>query len=78
MRKFLKFVLLSALVVFVGLPAAIVLCVVVLAAFGVAVGIGSAILGLLFAVIKMALMVILPIALIWFVVRKLLEPERSY
>ena len=78
MRKFLKFVLLSALVVFVGLPAAIVLCVVVLAAFVVAVGIGSAILGLLFAVIKMALMVILPIALIWFVVRKLLEPERSY
>lgn len=78
MRKFLKFALLSALVVFVGLPVAIVLCVVVLAAFGIAVGIGSAILGLLFAIIKIALMVILPIALIWFVVKKLLEPERTY
>ncbi len=78
MRKFLKFALLSALIVFVGLPVALALCVAVLAMFGIAIGIGSAILGLIMAAIKIALMIILPIAIIWFVAKKLLEPERTY
>ena len=78
MRKFLKFCLVAALVLFVGVPVAFVLFVMVMAMFGVAIGIGSAVLGLLFTVIKFALMVILPIALIVWVARRLLAPERTY
>ena len=78
MRKFLKFALLSALVVCVGLPVAFVLFVAVMALFGIAIGIGGAILGLIMAAIKIALMIVVPVAIIWFVAKKLLEPERTY
>ena len=78
MRKFLKFCLVAALILFIGVPVAFVLFVMVMAMFGVAVGIGSAILGLLFTVIKFALMVILPIALLVWVAKRLLAPERTY
>jgi hypothetical protein len=78
MRKFLKFMLLSALVLFVGVPVAFVLFVMVMAMFGVAIGIGSAILGLIFTVLKFALMIILPLALIVWVAKQLLAPERTY
>jgi hypothetical protein len=78
MRKFLKFLLLSALVLFVGLPVAFVLFVMVMAMFGVAIGIGSAILGMIFTAIKVALMVIIPIALLVWVAKRLLSPERTY
>jgi hypothetical protein len=78
MRKFLKFVLLSALVLFVGVPVAFVLFVMVMAMFGVAIGIGSAILGLIWTVLKFALMIILPIVLLVWVAKRLLSPERSY
>lgn len=78
MRKFLKFALIAALLLFVGMPVAFVLFVMVMAMFGVAVGIGSAILGVLFSVIKFALMVILPIALLVWVGKRLLAPERTY
>ena len=78
MRKFLKFCLVAALLLFVGVPVAFVLFVMVMAMFGVAIGIGSAILGLLFTVIKFALMVILPVALLVWVAKRLLAPERTY
>jgi hypothetical protein len=78
MRKFLKFVLLSALVLFVGVPVAFVLFVMVMAMFGVAIGIGSAILGLIVSVLKFALMIVLPIALLVWVARRLFAPERTY
>jgi hypothetical protein len=78
MRKFLKFTLLSVLVLCVGLPAAFLLFVMVMAMFGVAIGIGSAILGLIFSVLKFALMIILPIALLVWVAKRLLAPERTY
>jgi hypothetical protein len=78
MRKFLKFVLLSALVLFVGVPVAFVLFVMVMAMFGVAIGIGSAILGLIWTVLKLALMIILPILLLVWVAKRLLSPERTY
>jgi hypothetical protein len=78
MRKVLKFLLLSALVLFVGVPVVFVLFVMVMAMFGVAVGIGSAILGLIFTVLKFALMIILPIALLVWVAKRLLAPERTY
>lgn len=78
MRKFLKFVLVSALVLFVGVPVAFVCFVLLMTMLGVAVGIGSALLGLAFMIIKFALMIILPIALLVWVGKRLLAPERSY
>lgn len=78
MRKFLKFVLVSALVLFVGVPVAFVCFVLLMTMLGVAVGIGSAVVGLMFTIIKFALMIILPIALLVWVGKKLLAPERTY
>ena len=78
MRKFLKFALLSALVVCVGLPVAFALFVAAMAMFGIVIGIGGAIVGLILAVLKIALMIVLPIAIIWFVAKRLLAPERTY
>jgi hypothetical protein len=78
MRKFVKFVLVSALVLFVGVPVAFVCFVLLMTMLGVAVGIGSALLGLAFTIIKFALMIILPIALLVWVGKKLLAPERTY
>ena len=78
MRKLLKVLLISALVLFVGVPVALVLFALVATMFGIAIGIGSAILGLLFTVLKVALMVILPIALLVWVAKRLFAPERSY
>jgi hypothetical protein len=78
MRKFLKVLLISALVLFVGLPLAFVCFVLVMMMFGVAIGIGSAILTLIFTVLKFALMVVLPIALLVWVAKRLLAPERTY
>ena len=78
MRKFLKVLLISALVLFIGVPVAFVLFVMVMAMFGVAIGIGSAILGMIFTVLKFALMIFLPIALLVWVAKRLLAPERTY
>lgn len=78
MRKFLKVLLISALVLFIGVPVAFVLFVMVMAMFGVAIGIGSAILGMVFTVLKFALMICLPIALLVWVAKRLLAPERTY
>jgi hypothetical protein len=78
MRKFLKFALVSALILFIGVPVAFVCFVLVMMMLGIAVGIGSAILGLAFTVIKFALMIILPIALLLWVGKRLLAPERTY
>ena len=78
MRKFLKFALVSALILFVGVPVAFVCFVLLMTMLGVAVGIGTAILGLAFTVIKFALMIILPIALLVWVGKRLLAPERTY
>lgn len=78
MRKFLKVLLIAALVLFIGVPVAFVLFVMVMAMFGVAIGIGSAILGMIFTVLKFALMIFLPIALLVWVAKRLLAPERTY
>ncbi len=78
MRKFVKVLLVSALVLFVGVPVAFLCFVLVMAALGVTLGIAGAIVGMLFAVLKIALMIILPIALIWWVVKRLMAPERTY
>jgi hypothetical protein len=78
MRKLLKFILVSALVLFIGVPVAFVCFVLLMTMLGVAVGIGSALLGLAFTVIKFALMIILPVALLMWVGKRLMAPERTY
>ena len=78
MRKFIKFLVVSALVLFVGVPVVFLVFVLGMAALGVTLGIAGAIIGLMFAALKIALMVILPIALVWWVVKRLMAPERTY
>jgi hypothetical protein len=78
MRKFLKFVLVSVLVLCVGVPLAFLVFVLGMAALGVTLGIAGAIVGLALAALKMALMIILPIALVWWVAKRLMAPERTY
>lgn len=78
MRKFVKFVVVSLLVLCVGVPVAFLVFVLGMAALGVTLGIAGAIVGLMLAALKIALMVILPIALVWWVVKRLMAPERTY
>jgi hypothetical protein len=78
MRKFLKFVVMFSLICFVGLPAAFILFVMGMAAFGVVIGIGAWIIGMMLAVLKLSLMVLLPLLLLWWVAKRLFAPERSY
>lgn len=78
MRKFVKFLLVSALILFIGVPVAFLCFVLAMAAIGVTLGIAGAIVGMMFAVLKIALMIILPIALIWWVAKRLMAPERTY
>jgi hypothetical protein len=78
MRKTLKFIFYSALILFVGLPVAFVLFVAAMSIFGVVVGVGFGILGLLLSALKFALMVILPIALLVWVAKRLMSPDRTY
>ena len=78
MRKFIKFLFVSVLVLCVGLPLAFLVFVLGMAALGVTLGIAGAIVGLALAALKMALMIILPIALIWWVAKRLMAPARTY
>ena len=78
MRQTLKLILYSALILFVGLPLAFVLMVAAMSIFGVVVGVGFGILGLLITALKFALMVILPIALLVWVAKRLMAPDRTY
>ncbi len=74
MRKMIKFALVSALILFVGLPLALVAFVFGMAALGVVIGIGGAVLGLMLMVLKGALMIALPIMLLWWVVTRMRSP----
>ena len=78
MRKTLKVLLYSALILFVGLPVAFALFVAAMAMFGVVIGIGFSILGFVLTALKFALMVVLPVALLVWVAKRLLAPERTY
>jgi hypothetical protein len=78
MRKTLKLIFYSALILFVGLPVAFVLFVAAMSIFGVVVGVGFGILGLLLSALKFALMVILPIVLLVWVAKRLMAPDRTY
>ena len=78
MRKTLKVLFYSALLLFVGLPVAFALFVAAMAMFGVVIGIGFSILGFVLTALKFALMVVLPLALLVWVAKRLLAPERTY
>ena len=78
MRKTLKFILYSALILFVGLPVAFVLFVAAMSIFGVVVGVGFGILGLILSALKFALMIVLPIALLVWVAKRLMAPDQTY
>jgi hypothetical protein len=78
MRNTLKFLFYSALVLFVGVPVAFVLFVLGMSLFGIVIGVGLGIVGLILTALKFALMVILPIALLVWVGKRLLAPERTY
>ena len=74
MRKTLKFILYSGLILFV----AFVLFVAAMSIFGVVIGVGFGILGLILTALKFALMVVLPIALLVWVAKRLMAPDRTY
>lgn len=78
MRKTLKLIFYSALILFVGLPVAFVLFVAAMSIFGVVVGVGFGILGLILSALKFALMVALPIVLLVWVAKRLMAPDRTY
>jgi hypothetical protein len=78
MRQTLKLIFYSALILFVGLPAAFVLFVAGMSIFGVVVGVGFGILGLIITALKFALMVILPIALLVWMAKRFMAPDRTY
>jgi hypothetical protein len=78
MRKTLKIILYSALILFVGFPVAFVLFVAGMSIFGVVIGVGFGILGLIITALKFALMVVLPIALLVWLAKRFLAPDRTY
>jgi len=78
MRKTLKLIFYSALILFVGLPVAFVLFVAAMSIFGVVVGVGFGILGLVLSALKFALMIVLPVALLVWVAKRLVAPDRTY
>lgn len=78
MRNTLKFLLYAALILFVGLPIGFVLFVAAMAVFGVVVGVGFSILGLIITALKFALMIVLPIVLLIWVAKRFLAPQRTY
>ena len=78
MRKTLKFIFYSALILFVGLPVAFVLFVAAMSIFGVVVGVGFGILGLILSALKFALMIVLPVVLLVWVAKRLMAPDRTY
>lgn len=78
MRKFVKFVVVATLLLFVGIPLACVALIAGLAALGIAIGIGGAVVGLLLAMVKFALMIAIPLFILWWVVTRLGARERTY
>jgi hypothetical protein len=78
MRKLIKVVLVSALILFVGLPLAFVAFVFCMAALGVAIGIGGAIIALVFTVLKFALLIAIPGAILWWLASRFFARERSF
>lgn len=76
--RLLKFLLLSALILFVGIPCLFVLFVAGMAMFGVVFGLGLAMVGMLLAVVKVALIIIVSIAIVVWLIRRMTGLGRVY
>ncbi len=74
----LRFLILSALFLCVGLPLLFVLFVTGMALFGVVFGLGMALVGVLLGFVKIALMVILPVALVVWLFNRSSERHRVH
>lgn len=74
--RIVKFLLWSVFILCVGIPAALILFVMGMAAFGVVFGLGMALVGMMIAVLKIALMVVLPIALLVWIFNRMTSRER--
>ena len=74
----LRFIILSALFICVGLPLLFVLFVMGMAAFGVVFGLGMAAVGMLLGLVKIALMVIIPIAIVVWLFNLMTRRERVH
>ncbi len=60
------------------MPVAFVLFVFGMAAFGVVFGLGMAIVGIMLAILKVALMVIIPVALVVWLIRRATATNKVY
>jgi hypothetical protein len=74
--RIVKFLLWSVFLLCVGVPAVFLLFVFGMAAFGVVFGLGMALVGMMVAVLKIALMVVLPIALLVWIFNRMTARER--
>jgi hypothetical protein len=74
--RIVKFLLWSVFILCVGLPAVFLLFVLGMAAFGIVFGVLTALVGMMVAVLKIALMVILPIALLVWIFNRVTARER--
>ena len=66
----LKFLFLSALFLFVGIPCLFILFVTGMAMFGVVFGLGMAMVAMLLVVVKIALLIIVPVAIVVWLIRR--------
>ncbi len=74
--RIVKFLLWSVFIICVGIPALFLLFVFGMAAFGVVFGLGMALVGMMLAVLKIALMVVLPVALLVWLYNRMTSRER--
>jgi hypothetical protein len=74
--RIVKFLLWSVFILCVGLPAIFLLFVLGMAAFGVVFGVLMALVGMMVSVLKIALMVVLPIALLVWIYNRMTARER--
>ena len=74
----LRFLILSALFICVGLPLLFVLFVMGMATFGIVFGLGMAAVGMLLGLVKIALMVIVPIAIVAWLFNLMTHRDRAH
>ncbi|MEO8336122.1 MAG: hypothetical protein ABI664_14180 [bacterium] len=74
--RIVKFLLWSVFIICVGIPALFLLFVFGMAAFGVVFGLGMALVGMMLAVLKIALMVVLPVALLVWLFNRMTSRHR--
>jgi hypothetical protein len=74
--RIVRFLLWSVFILCVGLPAIFLLFVFAMAAFGIVFGVLTALVGMMLGLLKIALMVILPIALLVWIFNRMTARER--